>query len=98
VAAFKKLSGSSVKQFQERILEKQKTNSSVRLCIALTDRDQTRMKELFIIDVYTNTGGLGMHGTSCNANQKQYIPRLFSYPEFPLLLVQSPHFGWMGCG
>jgi len=53
VVALKRPSGSSVKQLLWSHLEKQKPNSSVRLCIALTHNDQMGMRDLYIIHVHT---------------------------------------------
>ena len=53
MVALKRPSGSSVKLLLLSHLEKQKPNSSVRLCIALTHKDQTGMRDLFIIHVHT---------------------------------------------
>jgi len=54
VVALKRQSVSSVKRLLWSHLEKQNPNSSVRLCIALTHNDQTRM----IIHVHTIYRGL----------------------------------------
>jgi len=70
VVALKRPSGSSVKRLLWSHLEKQKPNSSVRLCIPLTHSDQTGMRGLYIIHVQPIYRGLSVQGISCNANQK----------------------------
>ena len=71
VVALKRPSGRSVKRLLWSHLEKQKPNSSVRLCIPLTHIDQTGMRDLYIVHVHTTyTGRLSMQGISCNASLK----------------------------
>jgi len=52
VIAFKRPSGSWVKRLMERALEKQKPNSSIRLCIALTQNNQTGMQQVRDLYIY----------------------------------------------